>query len=401
MTKATHVMAVMSGDFVQRGTPAFTDKWVRTKMALDSGVNLVIELPALFAFQDAGGFASGAVNLLERTGLCDRLVFGSESGDIELLKETAKILVENEYTLSEIEAKYMKRGFSHPNARKYALNELLEHSGKPGVLDVLSNSNDILGLEYLKALKKTRSSISVDCIQRIGSSYHDEEILENLSSATAIRKEFFQGEIEKIQKNVPENVWEIIKDKDFKRITPNLSDLEITLLNKFRALTRDHIKRYYGFTEGLDLRFSNFSMTAQTLDELLLAVKTKRFTYTRLQRLLLYFLFELTAPEVKQAQEYGPQYIRVLGFDEKGQEMLSEMKNTACLPIISTPSTYNKTYIKYEKKFDKVEKPYYSIYNVFKKHIQFDFRVSDYYTCLQWGFLPDSEMDIKKKPLGV
>ncbi len=401
MTKATHVMAVMSGDFVQRGTPAFTDKWVRTKMALDSGVNLVIELPALFAFQDAGGFASGAVNLLERTGLCDRLVFGSESGDIELLKETAKILVENEYTLSEIEAKYMKRGFSHPNARKYALNELLEHSGKPGVLDVLSNSNDILGLEYLKALKKTRSSISVDCIQRIGSSYHDEEILENLSSATAIRKEFFQGEIEKIQKNVPENVWKIIKDRDFKRITPNLSDLEITLLNKFRALTRDHIKRYYGFTEGLDLRFSNFSMSAQTLDELLLAVKTKRFTYTRLQRLLLYFLFELTAPEVKQAQEYGPQYIRVLGFDEKGQEMLSEMKNTACLPIISTPSTYNKTYIKYEKKFDKVEKPYYSIYNVFKKHIQFDFRVSDYYTCLQWGFLPDSEMDIKKKPLGV
>ncbi len=394
-------MAVMSGDFVQRGTPAFTDKWVRTKMALDSGVNLVIELPALFAFQDAGGFASGAVHLLERTGLCDSLVFGSESGDIELLKETAKILVENEYTLSEIEEKYMKKGFSHPNARKYALNELLEHSGKSGVLDVLSNSNDILGLEYLKALKKTRSSIHAECIQRIGSSYHNEEIFENLSSATAIRNEFFQGKVENIKKNVPETVWNIIKDKDFKRITPNLSDFETTLLNKFRALTRDHIKRYYGFTEGLDLRFSNFSMTSQTLDELLLAVKTKRFTYTRLQRLLLYFLFELTAPEVKEAQEYGPQYIRVLGFDEKGQELLSEMKKTACLPIISTPSTYNKTYIKYEKKFEKTEKPYYSIYNVFKKHIQFDFRASDYYTCLQWGFLPDSEMDIKKKPLGV
>jgi len=370
-------------------------------MALDSGVNLVIELPAMFAFQDAGGFASGAVRLLERTGLCDCLVFGSESGDIELLRETAKILVENEYTLSEIEEKYMKRGFSHPNARKYALNELLEHSGKSGVLDVLSNSNDILGLEYLKALKKSRSLIQAECIQRIGSSYHNEEILENLSSATAIRKHFYQGEIEKIQKNVPETVWNIIKDKDFKHITPNLSDFEITLLNKFRALTRDHIKRYYGFTEGLDLRFSTFSMTAQTLDELLLAVKTKRFTYTRLQRLLLYFLFELTVKEVKEAQEYGPQYIRVLGFDEKGQEVLSEMKKTAKLPIISTPSTYNKTYIKYEKKFDKVEKPYYSIYNVFKKHILFDFRVSDYFTCLQWDFLPDSEMDIKKKPLGI
>jgi predicted nucleotidyltransferase len=253
----------------------------------------------------------------------------------------------------------------------------------------------------LKALKKIRSSISATCIKRIGSSYHNEEILEELSSATAIRKEFYQGNISNIQKNVPETVWQIINDLDFKRITPNLEDFETTILNKFRALTRDHIKRYYGFTEGLDLRFSNFAMTAQSLDELLLAVKSKRFTYTRLQRLLLYFLFELTVSEVKEAQEYGPQYIRVLGFDEKGRELLSEMKKTAWLPIISTPSTYNKTYIKYEKKFEKTEKPYYSSYNVYKKHIQFDFRVSDYYTCLQWGFLPDSDMDIKKKPLGV
>ena len=401
MTKASHVMALMSGDFVQRGTPAFTDKWIRTKMALDSGVNLVLELPALFAFQDAGGFAAGAVNILERSGICDHLVFGSESGDIDLLKETAKILVENEYTLSEIEEKYMKKGFSHPNARKYALNELLEHSGKTGVLDVLSSSNDILGLEYLKALKKIRSRISATCIKRIGSSYHNADILENLSSATAIRKEFYQGEILKIKENVPQTVWNILNDKDFRRITPNLDDFETTILNKFRALTRDHIKRYYGFTEGLDLRFSNFSMTTKTLDELLLTVKTKRFTYTRLQRLLLYFLFELTVSEVKEAQEYGPQYLRVLGFDEKGRELLAKMKNTSQLPIISTPSTYNKTYMKYEKKFEKTEKPYYSLYNIFKKHIQFDFRVSDYFTCLQWGFLPNSEMDIKKKPLGV
>ena len=401
MTKASHVMALMSGDFVQRGTPAFTDKWIRTKMALDSGVNLVLELPALFAFQDAGGFAAGAVNILERSGICDHLVFGSESGDIDLLKETAKILVENEYTLSEIEEKYMKKGFSHPNARKYALNELLEHSGKTGVLDVLSSSNDILGLEYLKALKKIRSRISATCIKRIGSSYHNADILENLSSATAIRKEFYQGEILKIKENVPQTVWNILNDKDFRRITPNLDDFETTILNKFRALTRDHIKRYYGFTEGLDLRFSNFSMTTKTLDELLLTVKTKRFTYTRLQRLLLYFLFELTVSEVKEAQEYGPKYLRVLGFDEKGRELLAKMKNTSQLPIISTPSTYNKTYMKYEKKFEKTEKPYYSLYNIFKKHIQFDFRVSDYFTCLQWGFLPNSEMDIKKKPLGV
>jgi len=402
LTKATHVMAVMSGNFVQRGMPAFTDKWVRTKMALDCGVNLVVELPAFFAFQDAGGFASGAVHLLDRTGLCDYLVFGSESGNIELLKETARVLVENEYTLSEIEEKYMKMGFSHPNARKYALNDLLEQSGKKGVLDILASSNDILGLEYLKALKKIRSRMQALCIHRIGSDYHNEEMLDNLSSATAIRKEYLNGDISNIQSNVPKKVWDILKDKNFKQVTPNIGDFETTLLNKFRALTRDHIKRYYGFTEGLDLRFSEFSMKAKRLDELLLAVKTKRFTYTRLQRLLLYFLFELTTAEVKQAQEYGPQYIRVLGFDEKGREWLAEMKKTATLPIISTPSNYHKTYMKYEQAFDDtIEKPYYSTYEIFKRHIQFDFRVSDYYTCLQWGFLPDTEMDIKKKPISI
>mgnify|MGYP001213274562 FL=1 len=402
VTKASHVMALMSGDFVQRGMPAFTDKWVRTRMALDCGVNLVVELPAFFAFQDAGGFATGAVQLLDRTNLCHHLVFGSESGDIDLLKETARLLVENEYTLSEMEEKYMKKGFSHPNARKYALNELLEQSGKTGVLDLLASSNDILGLEYLKALKKNRSPIQAKCIHRIGAAYHHEALMENLSSATAIRKEYLNGEISNIKENVPNKVWQILKDKDFKQLTPNLSDFETTILNKFRALTRDHIKRYYGFTEGLDLRFSNFSMSAKKLDELLLAVKTKRFTYTRLQRLLLYFLFELTTAEVKQSQEYGPQYFRVLGFDEKGRELLSEMKKTATIPIISTPSTYHKAYMKYEKTFDdKSEKPYYSTYEVFKRHIQFDFRVSDYYTCLQWGFLPDSEMDIKKKPISI
>lgn len=401
-THATHVMGVMSGDFVQRGTPALTDKWIRTRMALESGVNLIIELPALYAFQDAGAFANGAVSLLDRTSVCDDLVFGSESGDIELLGETARLLVENEYTLSEIERKYIKRGLSHPNARKHALNDLLKHTGKTGVLDLLSRSNDILGLEYLKALKKIRSQIKPDCIKREGADYHDKELIESFSSATAIRKQYLSGNLQAIKKNVPQVVWDIIRQESFKDITPNLKVLELTLINKFRALTRDHIKKYYGFTEGLDLRFSKYAMTARTLDELLLSVKSKRFTYTRLQRLLLFFLFELTVNEVNQAQEFGPQYVRVLGFDSKGRELLSKMKERTLIPIISTPSTYSKVYFKYDKSYEKGEKgekPYFSNYQLFKKHLQFDFRVSDFYTCLQRGFLPENEMDIKKRPL--
>jgi predicted nucleotidyltransferase len=407
---ASHTIAAMSGDFVQRGTPAFTDKWVRTKMALDSGINLVIELPTLFAIQDAGGFATGAVKLLERTGVCKNLVFGSESNNIDSLKFLAKMMVENEYTLSEMEEKYVKKGFSHPNARKYALKDFLynmsmDDDKREQIIEILARSNDILGIEYLKALKIIRSEIEPNCIPRTGSAYNDNKIAANFSSATAIRKAFQMKKTTGIKENVPLHVWETLETLEEKLKLPNLEHYEITLLNKLRALTRDHLKKFYGFTEGLDLRFLKAALLSRNLEELLQKVKSKRFTYTRLQRLLLYFLFEITKQDISESEEFGPQYIRVLGFDEKGREVLSEMRDRATIPIISTPSIYNKAYSKYEKRFDNPErdafgkKPYFSTYEMFKKQIQFDFRCADYYTTLQCGYLPDRMMDIKQRPL--
>ena len=136
-------------------------------------------------------------------------------------------------------------------------------------------------------------------------------------------------------------------------------------------------------------------------------VKSKRFTYTRLQRLMLYFLFEITKTEIDESEEFGPQYIRVLGFDEKGQELLSHMRDEARIPVIPTPSIYNKTYSRYIRQFEREEnarpgeKPYYSNYEMYKKQLEFDFRCADYYTTLQCGFLPGGLMDIKQKPVIV
>lgn len=407
---ATHTLAVMSGDFVQRGTPAFTDKWVRTKMALDAGVNLVVELPAIYAMQDAGGFATGSVKLLDRTRICTNLVFGSESNDIGALKYLAKVMVENEYALSEMEEKYVKEGFSHPNARKYAFRDFLNNRSmdddqRQHIIEILARSNDILGLEYLKALKIIRSEIEPDCIGRTGSDYNNASLIENFSSATAIRKAFQMKKAEEIKNNVPPHVWETLLTLEEKLKLPNLENFEITLINKLRALTRDHLQQFYGFTEGLDLRFLKAAMISRNLEELLQRVKSKRFTYTRLQRLLLYFLFEITKTDIADSEEFGPQYIRILGFDEKGQELLSAMRDRATIPVISTPSIYNKTYSKYERRYETREeetpgeKPYYSNYEMFKKQLAFDFRCADYYTTLQCGFLPDALMDIKRKPL--
>jgi predicted nucleotidyltransferase len=375
----------------------------------------VIELPSIYSIQDAGGFAAGAVKLLDRTGVCNHLIFGSESNDIESLKYLARIMVENEYSLSEMEGKYVKEGFSHPNARKYALrdflyNKSMEDNKREAIINILAKSNDILGIEYLKALKIIRSRIEPDCIPRTGSSYSSKKMVSNFSSATAIRKAFETRKTESIRDNVPPHVWETLRTLEESLKLPNLENFEITILNKFRALTRDHLQKFYGFTEGLDIRFMKASMVSRNLDELLQMVKSKRFTYTRLQRLLLYFLFEITKGDIMESEEFGPQYIRVLGFDTKGQDTLSEMREKANLPIISTPSIYNKMYTKFERKFEnniKAEnrrtdlKPYYSDYAMFKKQLEFDFRCADYYTTLQCGFLPEGSMDIKRKPFIV
>jgi len=393
---ASRCVAVMSGDFVQRGRPAMTDKWERVAMALSMGVNLVVEIPAVFAIQDAGNFARGGVQLLERSGVCDYLVFGSESNDIEGMKTVARVMVEHHEALAELETRYIKEGYSHPNARKFALKDFLDG----GVEDYafLASSNDILGLEYLKELFASRSSIEPMTIRRKGSDYSARLIEGSLSSATAIREAFYKGEIEAIRVNVPPLVFERLLSLYEKGRLPDLERFENAVIQKLRAVNRDHIRRFYGFTEGLDLRFSKSAMVSRTLDELLLKVKSKRFTYTRLQRLLLYFLFEIQRPAIKESERFGPQYLRVLGFDKKGRGILADMRERALLPIISTPSIADKAYRKFAKKLDYNLPPFFNR-QIYRKHLEMDFRLSDYYTALEEGILPGNKMDIKRKPL--
>ncbi len=330
-------VVVMSGNFVQRGEMAIVDKWARTEMALKNGVDLVLELPFAYSIQDARGFAQGAISILENTGIVQKIVFGSETSEIETLKSLASILVKEPERLKRIMKDYLKKGLSFPNARKYALRDYTGISTK-----AIENSNDILGLEYIYSLLKFNSRIVPITLKRKGANYNDTEIKKEFSSATAIRKSIKDNN--DLNVDIPTPTKEILA-REFNLgkgpiFYETISDLALSVLN---LKAKQDIKRYHGVTEGLENRIKKYLPWVETLEELLHKIKTKRFTYTRLKRTILNILFEITKDDVALFNSLGPQYIKVLGFNDNGKRILAKMRKNANLPIIILSSQYYRT----------------------------------------------------------
>ncbi len=378
---ASGVIAVMSGNFVQRGEPAIVDKFDRTYMALKSGVNLVLEIPAIYAVQDAGGFACGAIGILERSGVVTDLVFGSESSELEMLDKVADLIVSRKNELNVKEKTYMKKGFSYPNARKYSLKEMIcEECGHyaEGFEETISKSNDILGLEYLRWMRIYESGIVSGTVKRVGSNYNDDNFNGEFSSASAIRKMALNGDWDNLIQAVPELTGVCLEKYRSLGGFFTQDDLREFFFVFLLARNRDHLKKYYGITEGMEKRFADAVKSSDGIDDMLESVKSKRVTYSRLKRTLLYMLFEIDGKMIKDSEYFGPQYIRVLGFDRKGRDILSKMRNAAVIPIISTPSSFNQVLRNYRKAL-KEEIPYFFDERVFRAQLEMDFRMSDFY----------------------
>ncbi len=347
-----YTMAVMSGNFTQRGEPAVINKFSRAEIALKAGVDLVVELPFLYAVQDAGGFAFGAVGILHRSGVVTDIVFGSESADEEFLREVAYVLHEQPWRYQELLHVKLKKGLSFPNARKEALVEYFKENGglNPERVRFIENSNDILGVEYVRALLRYDSSIKFHPIKRIGARYREIEFKGEYSSATAIRELIKKKEFDSVKKAVPEFSYEIVMKEINKGRGPIFwEDMDKVFMYKLRLMDREDFENIYGFVEGLDKRFSVFSKSSCDIKELVENVKSKRFTFTRIRRLMIYALFNIKKDLMEVVNEKGPQYIRVLGFTEKGRKLLSYMKKRSLLPIISTPSLYKKILLSQEE----------------------------------------------------
>ncbi|ODN30466.1 nucleotidyltransferase [Fervidobacterium thailandense] len=375
LVKPNYVIAVMSGNFCQRGEPAIVNKFARTEIALRMGIDVVFELPTVYAVQDAGGFALGSVGVLHKTSVVTDIVFGSESGDLEFLQKVARLLTHQTPEFKRAFRVHLKMGYSYPNARKYALMDVLSSE-----VEKLSKSNDILGIEYIKSLIHYGSNIQPHVIRRVGADDNDETFRGKFSSASAIRKAIREGKFDESGEAMPAVTYEILKREfDAGRGPVFWRDLSF-VIPIFRKMSRADFERIYSFNEGLDLRFYEAARATGDLQQFVELVKAKRFTYSRIRRAILHALFGFEKGMIEESNKYGPQYLRLLGFTNRGREILREIKKKATIPILSTPSLAEHVIQEALKKTEEGKRNFRINPELFRWQLQKDLLASDIYT---------------------
>ncbi|WP_336019070.1 tRNA(Met) cytidine acetate ligase [Fusobacterium polymorphum] len=305
-------IAVMSGDFVQRGEPSLINKFEKIKIALSQGIDIVIELPAFYSTQSAEIFAKGSVNLLNKLS-CSHIVFGSESNDLDKLKRIATISLTKEFELSLRE--FLAEGFSYPTAFSKAL------------FDEKLGSNDILAMEYLKAIKVINPKIEACSIKREKTGYYDDE-KDNFSSATYIRKilldcnEKKEDKLNKIKNLVPEFSYKILEENFgvFSCLSDFYDLIKYNIIKNYSEL-----KNIQDLEVGLENRLYKYSLENLSFEDFFDEVLTKRITISRLQRILLHSLFNLTENITEKVKNKVP-FVKILGFSERSQEYLNYLK---------------------------------------------------------------------------
>ena len=336
-------VAVMSGSWVQQADCAIADKWTRAKLALMGGVDLVLELPTVWAVSSAESFARGAVSILNAAGVVEYLSFGSESGDMEQLRRVAACLDGGEYPA--LLKEQLSRGLSFPAARQRAAEQLLGTDAA-----VLSRPNNTLGIEYLRALHALGSPIRPVTVKREGAGHNEAAVFSGQMSqeeadqlfwqhnttlsATAIRGYLTEGEWERMAPYLPQGGLELLRESAPE--LPVLARLERAILARVRTMSAEDWGRLpdAGAAEGLPNRLERAGRTCTSMAEFFDLAKTKRYTHSRLRRLVLWAFLGLRAADVPGA----PPYLRVLGFSARGQELLKEMKKQAALPILTKPA---------------------------------------------------------------
>lgn len=326
-TGADFVVAVMTGNFTQRGNTSVVNKWEKAKMALNGGVDLVIELPTIYSISSAENFANGAVKILNTLGIVDAISFGMEANDISTLNNIANVLNSEppEYkTLLEHE---LGKGNSFPKARDNALMMYLNDIKR--YANVLKGSNNILAIEYLKALKKQKSNLVPVGIKREKVYYNSTKIIDEYASSTGIRNLLLHNQIEEVRRVVPAKVFSMLLEN----IRQGTYVLDLTAYNyeiiyKLRSMSVKEIANLPDVSEGLENLIKDVSNKTNNLIELINGIKSKRYTQTRIQRILLYALLGITKKDMEVSKKMVP-YIRVLGCSENGKMLLSQISPKA------------------------------------------------------------------------
>lgn len=312
----SRIIAVMSGNFTQRGDASIIDKWDKTELSLFYGVDLVVELPFVFASQGADIFARSSIEILSSLNV-DYLVFGSETNNIDVLSNMASAQFNKKY--DKLVKEFLDEGINYPTALSKALYEI---TGKK-----IDKPNDILGITYIREIIKQKSSIEPICIKR-NNDYNSVELNDSLTSATSIRYALFHNE--DVSTYVPEQTNLKLKNN------LHFIDNYFNLL-KYKVLTDNDLSKYQTVDEGIENRILKYIVLARDLNELILKVKTKRYTYNKLNRMFTHIICNFTKEEAKSFEHV--EYIRVLGFNSKGRNYLNEIKKDISIPIITNFSS--------------------------------------------------------------
>ena len=323
LTGSSYTVAIMSGNFTQRGNTSIIDKWSKAKSAIECGVDLVVELPVLYSTSSAENFAEGAIKILDSLKVVDYLSFGAETADINLLNNIATVLNEEPKEYKSLLSEELKKGLSYPKARENALmiylNDIKKYS------NVLSSPNNILGIEYIKALKKYNSIIQPIAMPRHESGHNDLNYHGNIASSTAIRNITKNNGFDILRKLMPEPSYtNLIKNIKAGHVVPDLSVFEKEIIFNLRKMSIYDISQSPDVSEGLEFAIKNAANSCNSLVELLNIIKSKRYTQTRIQRILLYSLLGITKKDIAISKKTQP-YVRVLGFNEKGKYLISEV----------------------------------------------------------------------------
>lgn len=334
ITGCDYTVAIISGNFTQRGSTSVVDKWSKTKMALQNDVDLIIELPTLYSISSSENFADGAIKILNSLGIIDYLSFGSETPDITVLDSIADILCNEPKDYKKLLATELDKGLSFPKARENSLLDYIKNTNtsKNNKLDfeeykkALSSPNNILGIEYLKALKKYNSSIKPVCISRFATDYNSSDFSGSIASATAIRELIKNKNFNSIKTVIPENSHSILMDCiNSGQIVPDLNCFEKEIIYTLRKMSIEEISNLPDVSEGLEFSIKKAVNSCNNINEFLGIVKSKRYTVTRLQRILLYALLNISKEDMQLSKQVDKPYVRVLGFNDNGKKLVSEI----------------------------------------------------------------------------
>lgn len=369
---------------MQRGTPALLDKFTRAEMAVKNGVDLVVELPTLYACQSAEIFAHGGISLLNSLNCVNSICFGSEIGDIDILYLISKILIDEPIDFKIKLKDYLDKGLPFPKARASALfyyiteNKLYDTS-EEDLLNMLNSPNNILGIEYIKSILKLNSKIKPYTINRINSGYNSLNVNDSICSASAIRNALKNNSLNTINYTMPKDTYDIINRVIESGFNLVYNEDFYQILSSIIIRDKDNLTDYFEVNEGIENKIYNSIFKCHNIETLQNEIKSKRYTMTKISRTLNNIMLGIKGGDILKTKDLtNIPYVRVLAFNEKGCEILKEIKKNSEIEVIT--------------KFSKIK---YINSNIFNTLINYDIKATNMYNLIYYK----DNFDMLKAPL--